>query len=283
MKIFICSNENQLIAAKVAKHSIMQRSNYLEDDISIVLESDIPLLNHFHSKPYLRGGRVIESNECDMQSFALLRFFIPQLMEYKGKALVLDPDIFLIQSGIEDLEKFDFDKCPIYARQGLQKNSWASSVILLCCESLKHWSLKIFIDRLHNGDLDYDDLMNLRIENSVGSLETKWNEFDILKKDSILLHTTERLTQPWRVGLKLNSSIKPLFKFIPRAPIYKLFGRDLTTGREHPDNDVSKFFFNELSLCISKNIISAEEIELAIKNKFVRNDINEKLNSCSLD
>lgn len=283
MKIFITSNDNQLIAAKVAKHSIMQRSNYQDDDIKIVHESNIALQNYFHSKPYLRGGRMIKSDINDMQSFTLLRFHIPELMKYKGKALVIDPDVFLVQRGLEDLEKFDFETYPIYARQGLQKDSWGSSVMLLSCEGLRHWSLKTFIDRLHKGDLDYNELMNLSIENSVGSLETKWNEFDVLKKDTMLLHTTERLTQPWRAGLKLNSSIKPFLKFIPKAPIYKFFGRDLTIGREHPDSNVTKFFFNELSLCISKNIIGVEEIKLGIKNKFIRNDIHEKINFFSRD
>ena len=208
---------------------------------------------------------------------------LPELMKYKGKALVIDPDVFLVQKGLEDLEKFDFKTYPIYARQGLQKDSWGSSVMLLSCEGLRHWSLKTFIDRLHKGDLDYNELMNLSFENSVGSLDTKWNEFDMLKKDTILIHTTERLTQPWRAGLKLNSSIKPFLKFIPKAPIYKFFGRDLTIGREHPDTNVSKFFFNELSLCISKNIIGVEEINLGIKNKFIRNDIHEKINFFSRD
>jgi hypothetical protein len=92
-----------------------------------------------------------------------------------------------------------------------------------------------------------------------------------------LLHTTEKLTQPWRAGLRLNSSIPPLFKFIPRAPIYKIFGKDLTTGREHPSPEVTQFFFKELSQCIADNIISNDEIDLGIKKKFLRQDLREKL------
>jgi len=277
MKIFICSNENQLIGAKVAKNSITQRSSYSEDDVQIILESSIPQLNYFFSKPYLRGGRMTMFDKNDMQSFTLLRFHIPELMGYQGRALVIDPDIFLVNSGLEQLENFSFNSAPIFARMGLQKNSWGSSVMLLSCESLKHWSLQSFIDGLHHGQIDYDDLINLRLEQSVAPLQTKWNEFDDIKPDTMLLHTTEKLTQPWRVGLKLNSSIPPLFKFISRAPIYKIFGKDLTMGREHPNLEVTQFFFNELSKCISKNIISIDEIDYGIEKKFLRQDLKDKL------
>jgi hypothetical protein len=277
MKIFICSNENQLLGAKVAKNAIIQRSKYSEDDVQIILESSVSQLNYFFAKPYLRNGRMIMFDKYDMQSFTLLRFYIPELMGYRGTALVIDPDIFLIKSGLEELENFSFDSSPIYARKGLQKNSWGSSVMLLSCENLKHWSLKLFVEQLHDGHIDYDDLINLRLERSVAPLETKWNEFDDIKPETLLLHTTEKLTQPWRAGLRLNSSIPPLFKFIPRAPIYKIFGKDLTTGREHPSPEVTQFFFKELSQCIADNIISNDEIDLGIKKKFLRQDLREKL------
>ena len=81
--------------------------------------------------------------------------------------------------------------------------------MLLSCENLKHWSLESFIEELHQGQIDYDDLINLRLEHSVAPLQTKWNEFDDIKPETLLLHTTEKLTQPWRAGLKLNSSIPP--------------------------------------------------------------------------
>lgn len=279
MKIFICSNENQSIGAKVAKHSIMQRSKFSENDVQIILESDVPELDYFFSKPYLRRGQMNLFDKQDMQSFTLLRFYIPELMQYQGKALVLDPDIFLVQQGIEQLESFDFSTTSVYARRGLQKNAWGSSVLLLSCEKLKHWSLELFIKQLHQGKIDYDDLINLRLERSVSPLQTKWNEFDDFREDTILLHTTEKLTQPWRAGLKLNSTIPPLFKFLPRAPIYRIFGKDLTIGREHPSLKVSNFFFQELQACLEKKIISEQEINNAISNRYIRPDIFQKLAS----
>lgn len=72
-------------------------------------------------KPYLRWGKMVEFNKNDMQSFTLLRFHIPFLMGFHGKALVIDPDIFQVQEGIEGLINFDFERHSIYARKGLQK------------------------------------------------------------------------------------------------------------------------------------------------------------------
>lgn len=121
MKIFICTNENQLIVAKVAKNSIIRRSKYSENDIEIIQASEVNKLSYFFSKPYLRQRRMIEFDKNDMQSFTLLRFYIPELMNFQGRALVLDPDIFLVQKGIEQLESFSFDSISIYARRALKK------------------------------------------------------------------------------------------------------------------------------------------------------------------
>ena len=282
MKIFICTNDNQMIGAKVAKNTIINKSQFSTNDVVILSESEIPSLKRFFMKPYLRWGKMVEFSKNDMQSFTLLRFHIPFLMGFHGKALVIDPDIFQVQEGIEGLMNFDFERHSIYARKGLKKNSWASSAMLISCENLLHWSLENFIDQLHLGEIDYDDLINLRLEKeSIGELDKKWNEFDQININTILLHTTEKITQPWRAGLSLNSTIPPLFKYIPRAPIYKLFGKDLTKGREHPHQAVTDFFFKELALCLSENIIPSQELDNAMQKKFIRPDIHNKLKHIS--
>jgi len=147
-------------------------------------------------------------------------------------------------------------------------------LMLLSCNQLKHWSLENIISSLHSGSIDYDDLINLRLENNeIGELEKKWNDFDELNDRTIFLHTTEKRTQPWRAGLKLDSSIPPVLKYIPRAPIYKLLGKDLTIGIEHPNNEITKFFMRELADCLENEIITYEEISHAVKMKHMRSDI----------
>ncbi|MDA8709362.1 hypothetical protein N9M61_02500 [Gammaproteobacteria bacterium] len=274
MKIFICSNNTQHIGAKVAKYSILKRSDLDTIDVEIIFEENYSEIQKFFSKPYLRHGRMETFKKNDMQSFTLLRFHIPKLMNFKDKAIVMDPDIYLVRRGFEYLESLSFDEFSIYARRGLKKNSWGSSLMLLSCNQLKHWSIENIISSLHSGEIDYDDLINLRLENNkIGELDKKWNEFDELNNRTIFLHTTEKRTQPWRVGLKLDSSIPPILKYIPRAPIYKLFGKDLTIGIEHPNNQITQFFMSELAECLAKEIITHEEISIAVDMKHMRSDI----------
>lgn len=274
MKIYICSNENQLIGAKVSKYSIMQRSKYKDDDIRIILDSDFMEMQNFFSKPHFRNGKKTSITSEDLQSFTLLRFIIPELMQFSGRALVIDPDIFQVKDGIELLEQYNKGDASIYARKGTKKGSWSSSVMLLSCNKLRHWSLKSLINRLHDDEIDYADLISLRLEEEkILPLETRWNEFDAIKPETVLLHTTEKLTQPWRTGLKLNSYIPPLFNFFPRAPIYKIFGKDLTIGREHPEPNIVNFFMSELKRCMNDGVISNQEIASAIAKGFVRKDI----------
>ena len=224
----------------------------------------------FDVKAVVNGGEVVDSYTLSsLKGKYVVLFFYPLDFTF-----VCPTELHAFQ---EKLEAFDFQESPIYARRGLRKNSWGSSVLLLDCNQLQHWSLKSFIHSLHEGTIDYDDLMNLKLEKSVSQLENKWNEFDEIKKDTILLHTTERITQPWRAGLKLNSSIKPILRIFPRAPIYRILGKDLTKGREHPSKKVAEFFFKELSKCVSENCISMDEIDLAIERKFLREDIKEKI------
>lgn len=274
MKIFICTNDNQSIGAKVSEQSILKRSNFTREDITILNESDCPDLKNFFSLPYMRRGKMIDHEKNDMQSFTLLRFMIPQLMSYSGRALVIDPDIFLVRNGLESLRDLPMDDCSIYARKGQKKGAWGSSVMLLNCQQLQHWKLSNFIDQMHLGLLDYDDLINLKTEeNKIRVLNNRWNEYDVIKEDTILLHTTEKITQPWRVGLKLNSTIKPLLRIFPRAPIYRLFGKNLTLGREHPQKAVTRFFMNELSDCLKNGDILRHELDQAIQKNYLRKDI----------
>ncbi len=274
MKIFICTNQNQLIGAKVAKNTILKKSKFLDDDVEIVHEKDVQELDNFFEHPYLRDGKMKMFDRDDMQSFTLLRFHIPEMMSYQGVALVLDPDIFLVRDGLEILDNLDLESSAIFCRKGLKKDSWSSSAMLLNCNKLTHWRLGDYINKLHAGKIDYNDLINLRLESQkISELDSKWNEFDEINPETILLHTTEKLTQPWRTGLTLNSSIPPIFGFIPRIPIYALFGRDLTIGRNHPHSSVSNFFLSELSLCIESQIIDKSEIDEAINKKYIREDI----------
>ncbi len=278
-KIYICSNKQQNIAAQVSKSSILRNSSFNEDDIEIINKEDFDFMNELSSKEILRAGRGFIFSDDDMQNFTLLRFHIPKLMNYRGRALVIDPDVFLVRQGLEDLFALDFNTASVYCRPGIKRGFWSTSVMVFDASALEHWCIKSFIDDMSHAKLDYSDLINLKKEKAIiKSLETKWNEYDKLKEETILLHTTEKITQPWRAGLKMNSSIPKLFGFLPREIIYSIFGKDLRTGREHPEKEVTAFFFNELENCIRNGMISFQEIDFAISQQWIRADIMSRLN-----
>ena len=52
----------------------------------------------------MRKGK-IKTFKDDLQSFTLLRFYGPEFIDYKGKILVIDPDVFAIKNP-KDISNF---------------------------------------------------------------------------------------------------------------------------------------------------------------------------------
>lgn len=275
-KIFICTSKDQALPAKISKYSF-ERSLSSNIEIEIVHNESIPYLSRIFNKNYIRGGKVELFDPNDMQSFTLARFFIPELMEFKGTALVIDPDIFLAKpQDFETHSSFDFNSTAIFCRRNLKSNFWASSSMFIDCSQLGHWQLEKIIKDLMDMKLDYNNLINLAVEPSkICEISNIWNDFDNLDESTILLHLTQKSTQPWRAGLPLNSFIPPIFGFIPRAPIYRLFGKNLKIGSDHPNDKISNLFFNLFKDCIENKTISANELDNAISNGYLREDIKE--------
>ena len=118
MKVFICSNKHQMIAAKVSKHSIISRSNLRDNDVRIIAKEDFEIMNSLDHAEILRNGSMFRFGDDDMQNFTLLRFHVPELMKYDGKALVIDPDIFLVRNGIEKIFDIDTQDQVLLSRKG---------------------------------------------------------------------------------------------------------------------------------------------------------------------
>ena len=278
MKIFICTDDEQNISAKVSKSLIEKNSNIPSKNICIINEKDFFELDSIKGQKYLRNGKWETLKDDDLQRFTLLRFIVPSLMNYKGEALVIDPDIFLVKKGIEELSQLikNFD---LLCRKGFKRGTHATSLMYLNCSKLKSWDLKEIIKDLLSGSLDYDNLINLKNNNlNIGTLNSYWNDFDNLDNETIFLHTTQKVTQPWRKGLPLNSYIPPILGFIKRDFIYKLFNKPLRIGVEHPNPEINKLFLYELNECVKKQVILRSEIEQAVIEGYIRKDIFEYIN-----
>ena len=224
-KVFIHTNNKQLLGAKLAEYAILRNLSNKDIKIIILNVDERQDFKEFIGKSYKRSGKDYSHKEDDLQSFTLSRFLPPELMHYGGRSVVIDPDIFAL-SDISPLFEMDMNGKAVAACK--KKSSWDSSVMLMENKLLTHWSMAQILDDLSSYKLDYNNIMTLKFENSVHELSRNWNDLDNLTSKTLMLHTTNRLTQPWRTGLKIDFTrlpMKKIFGFIPREPIHWLLGK----------------------------------------------------------
>lgn len=284
-KVFIQTNERQWLGALVSAYSLKRRSaNPDAFDVEIMHVRDFPWLAAKEGLPFLRGGvtRVWRMN--DLQSFTPLRFMPPKLMDFQGRAVVIDPDVFAA-GDINELFERDMQGAAVMGRRRSHKDekAWqiATSVMLLDCARLKHWQTEQEFDELFRFERDYKDWIVLGHETpeNLGVLEDEWNDFDRLTADTRLLHNTKRKTQPWKTGLPVDYTPADKLKKYPvlhklnqlRAGLlgeYALLGK----YQPHPDPRQEQFFFDLLRECLDKGVISESLVRDEMAKNHVRHD-----------
>jgi hypothetical protein len=142
-KVFIQTNHKQYIGALAAAHALARYSDHTDKfSIEIIDARDYPYFAEREGQYYLRDGAHRQWLNDDLQSFTLTRFMPPELMGFKGRAVVIDPDVFAV-SDVWDLLSRDMQGKSIMVRprSGRKKKSgcMATSVMLLDCEQLQHW------------------------------------------------------------------------------------------------------------------------------------------------
>ena len=206
--VFVHTNRKQLVGARVARYSLLARSAHAaEFDVRILIAEEQPALRGLQGKTYLRDGRIATWDDWDLQSFTPLRFLPPQEMDYRGRALVIDPDIFAYADVWELLSRGMQGRSILCcSRQAAGRRSFDSSVMLLDCARLEHWRFPEAIDEMFAHRRDYRAWVSLALEDGerIGSIEPEWNDYDHLGPDTKLLHNTRRLTQPWKAGLPID-------------------------------------------------------------------------------
>jgi hypothetical protein len=289
-KIFIHANERQMIGALVGAYSMATRSSWHPDrfDVSIVRLEDYPHLLSREGQLYLRKGKMAVWRNADLQSFSPLRRMIPQLMNYSGRALVTDPDVFAAGDVYELLSRDMQGKSILcrYLGDGYKSNGnafYASSVMLLDCEKLRHWNWEASIDQMFAGELDYGPWIGLMTEDgdTIGPLEEEWNSMDILTDRTKLLHNTERSTQPWNTGLPVDFDLTAKGRNKParRSGLFdRIFGKSaVETYLPHPDPRQEEFFFTLLRDALNNKYIPVETLMAHIDKGHVRPDAPSKL------
>jgi len=298
--VFIHTNAKQLLGAKVSEHSLRRNSSRPDSfEVRYINVEEQPALHNRHGQGYLRKGKLITWDNEDLQSFTPTRFLAPQLMNYEGRSLVIDPDVFAVGDVWELLSR-DMQGKAVVCRQVSPADGrppyYATSVMLLDCAKLRHWDWERDIQRMFDRQLDYYDWMNLYTEpaETIGSLEEEWNHFDILNERTKLLHNTGRMTQPWKTGLTIDfvahdkgpaqpPAAPKLLGVIPRwwAAQPKHEPKAAGVYQPHPDKRQEEFFFGLVRECLEQGIIDEEFVRREMDQGHVRRDALEVVEALS--
>ena len=110
--------------------------------------------------------------------------------------------------------------------------------------------------------------MNIRIK----KISNNYNSLDTINNETVLLHTTNRITQPCKEGLKVDFEIHKSKLYIFKEYIKKLLGRNydnkVTNFRylRHPDEQIIKVVKSFFNFAKQNKIVNEIEIDQAIKD-----------------
>jgi hypothetical protein len=284
--VFIHVNHKQILGAHVGERSLRHFSTHNDKfDIKFIDTRDNPFLVARDGDSFLRNGVRRKWRMSDLQSFTPLRFMPPQLMGFKGRALVIDPDVFAVSDVWELLSRNMEGKAILCRpRSRISKSvtgPMASSVMLLDCAKLTHWRTAEQFNEMFDGTRDYKKWITLMYEDhrTIGLLEKNWNDLDVLNRRTKMLHTTKRWTQPWKAGLPIDFIPADKSKYFP--PIgwvmhlrREVFGDYAFLGhyRSHPDKNQEDLFFGLLKECLDMGTVSNDMVEHEMSHNHVRHD-----------
>jgi len=270
MKVLIQSNKFQELAAKVSKYSFIKNGF---KDVEIINIEDCDILKRNFGRKYLRNGKITKYESNDLQSFTLLRF-IPTLLFKKGYCMIIDPDIFVVKNPIKSIQQEIKYEADLFCTK--IDNKFRSEIMILNLNK-NLWNFDKIIDDLFKLKIDYSDLINLNFVKNlkIKKLDKKFNEHDNIKKDTIFLHTSNRQTQPWKEGLKVNFKnyfsityiVKNYIKHLLKLNADKRVTKDYFY--KHPNEDVHNFVVNIFNSALINRYISKKEINYALKQKYI--------------
>lgn len=270
MKVIIQSNKFQNLAAKVSRYSFIKNGF---TDVEIINVENCEILKKYHGKKYLRNGKLVKYDLNDLQSFTLLRF-IPNDFLFKGLCLVIDPDIFSVKNSQEHISAITSKDFDIYCTK--IDNKFRSEVMIINLNK-KIWDFDTLINNLFDLKIDYSDLISLKFVETekIQELNKNFNHHDVLNDETFFLHTSNRITQPWKEGLNINfnnyfSKLYRLKNYI-KMILNMEYDRKVMLNKfiNHPDDNVNKFVTNCFKEALANNFISKYEILDAVKKKYL--------------
>jgi hypothetical protein len=194
IRVYVGSQEEQMLCVKVLEYSIKKHT---KADVEV-----IPM-----HKSGINYGIPKDPKNRQRTPFSFQRFLIPQLNNYKGRAIYVDSDMQVFQD-IRQLYNLPMGSCDLLTVENRNQNNrkLQFSVMLLDCEKLK-WNINDIIYKLDNEDLTYDSLMKeMKVANNMAvRIPYYWNCLEWYKKsESALVHYTDMDKQPW---VKTNNKL----------------------------------------------------------------------------
>tara|TARA_B100001057_G_scaffold501156_3_gene621180 strand:- start:6713 stop:7537 length:825 start_codon:yes stop_codon:yes gene_type:complete len=272
MKVYIQSNKYQKIAAKVAAYSFERfglKTEYLNFE-------DNKLLNYYLGSSYLRKGESCIFKD-DLQSFTILRFLAPQINKFKEKILVIDPDVFAIKDPthmINLISNFDI-ACTF-------RNNFPRSEVMIIDANKVNWKFEDICKKVFDKEIDYSKLIDLTFDKNLKlkKINDEYNSIDKVNNETILLHTSNRITQPWKEDLEINFErynlkVKDYLKYYFKKIFNKNYNNNLFAKKfvKHPNDKVYATVKNLFNEAIKNNFIQNYEIEEAISKGYISKKI----------
>jgi hypothetical protein len=192
LQVVIGTQPNQYLAEKVLEHSIRKSAS-----------RDVTIRRVKQERASPGGTR-----------FGFVRFTVPQLCDFRGKAIYFDADQVVLGDvhelaaelselcavGLVRKIEGTFAGAPVEARN-------ETSVMVLDCEKLRSWDPeKIFDPVVPNGaalalgQIRYRDFMRLAWldPSRIQEIDPRWNHYNLVRDDTKLVHFSHVRQQPWK-------------------------------------------------------------------------------------
>ena len=192
VRVVIGTEDNQYIPQQVLKYSIEKSASG-------------PLEIHCVKQ---EGSRVGGTN------FGFVRFGVPSMFDYMGRAIYLDADQLVLNDIRELWDSLDdeHDLAVVQNAEGVFGSKPVeacnqTSVMVLNCNRLRSWDPKTMFDPvvpnrapLGDNQIHYRDFMKIHWmdQDRLQPLEPRWNHFNTMRDDTKLVHFSHVRSQPWK-------------------------------------------------------------------------------------
>jgi hypothetical protein len=192
IRVVIGTQANQLVPQRVLEYSIRKQSSV-----------EVEILPTRQNAPRVGGTR-----------FGFVRFCVPSLCGYRGRAIYMDADQVALGDVAELAASLDEPRAIAlvtepegsFAGRPLEPRN-ETSVMVLDCEKLKQWDPDHLFENvvpndaaLRPGQIHYKDFVRLEWFDPglIQPLDPRWNHYNMLRDDTRLVHFSHVREQPWK-------------------------------------------------------------------------------------